>query len=45
MSMVIVLKKFKDIKKMNNKIEKRDKNLKEYNNMIALTCKAKMYNI
>jgi len=25
---------------MNNKIEKRDQNLKEYN-MIALTCKAK----
>lgn len=40
MTMVIVLKKFKDIKKMNNKIEKRDQNLKGYN-MIALTCKAK----
>jgi len=26
---------------MNNKIEKRDQNLKEYNNMIVLTCKAK----
>jgi len=34
MSMVIVLKKFKDIKKINNKIEKRDQNLKEYNNIM-----------